>query len=242
MTQTEDTAPGTYEPVAVKVIQEVAEFTPVFAAWQTYQFLGQTSEQQAFQILPADLKRRRAFIQVRGTIGSPAQNEGSVTSPAANAAIVTIAIASLAPGWYTVNWTVELDGTVGAADQNNFILKGPGLGGGLNSVNDPLVGRYPQNSVSMFVPAGNATALSVRAVAAGTLNAVYSAQITIVPMLVPGGYVLVGQYGQVQNGQGGRILANDPKWEIRAHSALWMAGDGVTPSNVTVYVERDQKE
>jgi len=235
------------EPIPLKLTDEdiaairgSAEFTPVFAAWQTYVFQGLPAETQAQQILPADLKRRKAYLQVRGTNGTVATAEGSVTSPGANVALATIAVAGMTPGWYTVNWTAELDGTVSATDENNFIVKGPGLGAGIQGTNDAVVGRYQQNSFSMYVPSGNGTALSVRTVGVGTVGAIYSGQITITPLTIPGGFILVGQYGQVQNGQGGKIFANDPRWEIRSHSALWMAGDGVTTLNVTLYIERDQ--
>lgn len=235
------TVPVTLTDEDRRYLTAVTEATPVFAAWQTVSFQGVATETQPLQILPADLRRRRAFIQVRGVLGSPAQVEGSVTGPGANVAITTIAIASLPPGWYDVNWTVELDGTVAAAEQNNFILKGPGLGGGFNSTNDPTVGRYPQPTVRMYVPPGNGTALSVRSVGAGTGTAIYSAQISITPAIVPGGFILIGQLGQVSNGQGGKIFVGDPRWEIRAHSPLWIAGDGLTTLNVTLLVERDQE-
>jgi hypothetical protein len=238
------------EPVTVPVkltdadlayIRAAGENTPVFAAWQSFVFTGIPADTQPIQILPADLKRRRAYLQVRGTLGAPGQVEGSVTSPGANVAIANMAATALAPGWYTVQWAVELDGTVSATDENNFILKGPGLGAGLNDTNDAAVGRYPQPTVTIYVPAGNGTALSVRSVGAGTVGAIYSAQISVTPLVVNGGFVLVGQLGQVSNGQGGKIIPGDPRWEIRAHSSLYIAGDGATAVNVTLYVERDQE-
>ncbi len=96
--------------------------------------------------------------------------------------------------------------------------------------------------MQIYVPAGNGTAVSVRAIAAGTVGAIYSAEVTLIPLAVPGGFVLVGQYGQVQNGQGGKLVPGDPRWELRSHSPLWIAGDGVTALYVTLLVERDQGE
>ncbi len=207
-TDNDNINPTQIEPVTIKLtdtdlaaIRAAAEFTPVFSAWQTLTFLGVAGETQPQPLLPADLKRRRAYIQVRGTVGTPVQAEGSVTSPGANVAIANVAIASLAPGWYTVNWAVELDGTPGAGDVDNFILKGPGLGAGFTSSNDGAIGRYPQVPAQIYIPAGNATALSIRSILAGTAGAIYT-----------------------------------------AHSALWIAGDGVTALNVTLCVERDQGE
>lgn len=240
-THDEPSAYGELEPIPV-VIRDAAEFTPVWGAWQTLLFQGIATETQPLQILPTDKQRRRAYIQVRPQLGSPAQNENSVTSPGAGATILTITAASIAPGWYTVNWAVELDGTPGAGDVDNFILKGPSLGAGLTSANDGAVGRYPQSPVTIYVASGNALALTVKTVAAGTAGAIYTAQVTLTPLVVPGGYVLVGTLGQVSNGQGGRIYAGDPRWELKAHGLLYIAGDGVTALTVTVLVERDQVE
>lgn len=232
--------PVSIDPEDLAVIRSAAEFSPVFAAWQTIILNGVAADLQPQQILQADLKRIRAYLQVRATGGTPLQSEGSVTSPGANVAIVNVAVGSLTPGWYTVNWAVELDGTVSATDVDNFILKGPGLGTGLTSINDGVVGRYQQNPVQIYISSTNATALSIRSVAAGTVGAVYSAQLSLVPVVNPVGFVTVGQIGQVSNGQGGRIYTGDSRWEIRAHSPLWLTGDGITAMNITVFVERDQ--
>jgi hypothetical protein len=225
------------------MIRGADEFTPVFSSWQNITFTGIAADTgQPQPLIQANLKRRRAYFQVRQTLGTPAQNEGSVTTPGANVAIVTIATTAMAPGWYTVNWAVDLDGTPGAGDVNNFILKGPGLGSGVTADNNGAVGHWQQDPVLMYVPAGNATALSVRSILAGTAGAIYTAQVTLSPVQGPTGYVLVGTYGQVSNGQGGRVYTTDPRWEIRGHGLLYIVGDGVTAMNITVLEELDQGE
>jgi hypothetical protein len=147
-------------------------------------------------ILPKRYRRTKAkiFVPIGGPLGSPAQVEGQVTSPGINANIAQITAAGLAPGTYTVQWTVELDGTVSATDVDNFKITGPGLGGGFVSANDGAVGRYPQLSFTLIVPTGNATALSIRSIAAGTVGAVYTGQISITPVaggLTSGAVVIV---------------------------------------------------
>jgi hypothetical protein len=147
-------------------------------------------------ILPRRYRRSKAkiFIPIAGPLGVAAEVQGSVTSPGANANIVQITVAGLAPGTYTVQWVVELDGTLAAIDGNNFKITGPGLGGGFISANDPVAGRYVQPSFTLVVPTGNATALSIRAIAAGTVGAIYTGQISITPIaggLTAGAVVVV---------------------------------------------------
>lgn len=105
-----------------------------------------------------------------------AQVEGQVTSPAAGAVIVTSA--ALAAGTYDINWTVALQGTVAAADANNFQL----VAGGSNvvaSVNAGAVGSFPQVPARVTVTAGQT--IQVKAIAIGTVGAVYLASVEAIP-------------------------------------------------------------
>jgi hypothetical protein len=252
-----DTDPGVnvninqLEPVPVKLTDEdVAiirgsnELTPVFGGWSNFVLTGIAAETAPQPILPTDLKRIRAYIQVNSVPPATIPGfQGSITSPAANASVVLIgAIGALPPpGIYTVNWTVELDGTVSASDLNNFKLS---IGSTVleNSINDAAIGRYPQLPVTLTIPPGNASNLTVKAIAVGTVGAIYSAEVTLTAVQQFNGFIAVGQLGQVSNGQGARIYANSVRWEIRAHSMLYAAGDGQTPLNVIVYAERNQGE
>jgi hypothetical protein len=112
-----------------------------------------------------------------GGVGASTSLEGSVTSPSANTAIVTLT-GALPTGLVTVQWSVELDGTVGAVDGDNFQLR-YNANTIAQSDNDPAVGRYQQNTVQMFISNPPATALVIRNSAAGTLGSIYSAQYTI---------------------------------------------------------------
>jgi hypothetical protein len=229
------------EPIPVTFIREADEFTPVFGAWQTYSLLGVAAETtQQVQLLPADTRRRKAWIAVNSApVETTTEFEGSAAAPAANGNVVLVSASSLPPpGVYQVNWRVGLDGTVSAADLNNFKLVFGSLL--LNGVNNPVVGDYPQPPVTITIPVGNVSTLSVKAIGAATVGSTYSAQITLTPLTVFNGFISVGTLGQVQNGQGGRIYAGQ-KWEIRAHSLLYFAGDGSTPLSVVVNVERDQE-
>lgn len=240
MTTKEDTAIE-MEPIPVKLIQDAAEFTPVTGAWQSFSMVGVAAETtQQVQLLPTDKRRRRAWLQVN-TVPTEitTEFEGSAAAPAANGNVLLIGTGALPPpGTYTVNWKVGLDGTVSAADLNNFkLVFGSVL---LNGINNPVVGEYPQPPVSITILPGNANTLSVKAIGASTVGSTYSAQITLTPMQVFNGFINVGTLGQVQNGQGGRVYAGQ-KWEIRAHDMVYFTGDGATPLNVTVLVERDQE-
>jgi hypothetical protein len=112
--------------------------------------------------------------------GLGASVEGSVTSPGANSNIASFGINQVIPGSYTVQWTVELDGTPGAGDVDNFRLRYNAINI-LTSVNDGAIGRYPQNTVQLTAIANPAGALLVQSIAAGTAGAVYSAQMTVTP-------------------------------------------------------------
>lgn len=226
----------------VALIRGAAEFTPVFSSWQTFSLQGVATEAtQQVPLLPADLRRRRAYVQVNSAPAETTlQFEGSAAAPAANANVLLISAAALPPpGVYQITWRVGLDGTPAApADLNNFKLVFGSLL--LNAVNDATVGDYLQPPVTIQIPVGNTSTLSVKAIGAATAGTTYSAQIVLTPLASFNGFITVGALGQVQNNQGGRIYAGQ-KWEIRSHSPLFFVGDGVTPLVVVVNVERDQE-
>lgn len=104
------------------------------------------------------------------------QNEGSVTSPAALQTIVTLT--GIPAGNYSIEWTVELAGTLAAGDANNFELK-DSAGNVLQSVNLAVAGQYPQQPVEATLAASSS--VTIEALAVGTVGAVYSAQLVITP-------------------------------------------------------------
>ncbi len=232
--------PVTLSGDTLAAIRQAAEFTPVTSSWQTYVLTGVAAEAtQQVPLLPTDTERIRAWVQVNSVPTAISSDfEGSVAAPGANGNVLLISAGSLPPpGVYRVDWKVGLDGTPAVADLNNFkLVYGPVL---LNAINNPVVGEYPQPSVTITIPVGNVSTLSVKAIGAATAGTVYSAQIVLTALTVFNGYVNVGTLGQVQNGQGGRVYAGQ-KWEIRAHDILYFTGDGSTPLTVVVNVERDQ--
>lgn len=176
------------EPVIVHIASSsakpVRQAAPEYGDCMTWSIDTFVNMGKPTMILPRRYRRSKAkiFIPSAAPLGTAAQAFGSVTSPGANVAIANMAVAALLPGTYLVNWAYDLDGTVSATDLNNLILKGPGLGAGINGINDAAVGHYAQDPVQIVVPTGNGTALSVRSVAAGTAGAIYSAQISITPI------------------------------------------------------------
>jgi hypothetical protein len=242
MTTPDTDAPVTdIPPVDVRIIQQAAEFTPVFSSWQTYLLQGIATEAtQQVPLIAMDPRRRRAWVQVN-SVPSPTtfEFEGQAAAPGANANVLLIAVGSLPPpGQYTVSWKVGLDGTVSAADLNNFKLSFGGVL--LNSINNPVVGEYPQAPVTIIIPPGNTNPVSIRSIGAATAGTIYSAQVTFTSIVQYNGYISVGTLGQVQNGQGGRLYAGQ-KWEIKAHRGLYFTGDGSTPLTVVVNEERDEE-
>lgn len=198
--------------------------------------------------------RRLTVDGLVGSSGGTAQAaEGSVTSPAANATIAQITAANLTPGTYLVNWEVDLDGTPGAGDVNNFKLSGASSGLSLISVNDGVVGHYVQDQVQITIPATNASALSIKAIAAGTAGAIYSGQISLVP--VPGDQVTVyREIGGAGNGNPENRLHTftaagegaGPDWNpgggliLRSPEQLLVAGSGLSAAAVTLSGEAIQ--
>lgn len=105
-------------------------------------------------------------------------NENSIVSPGAFA---TIAQVALPAGEWSIAWTVEVSGTVGAPEVNNFSLS-EGVSTLSNSVNGNSAGLpYPQAPFVASVPVAGATVL-VQCIAAGTVGATYSVTLTASPV------------------------------------------------------------
>lgn len=199
-------------PVPVHIASSGAEPTreiaPEYSACMSWSVdtLANMGNGRPVRLLPRRYRRKEAriYISSLGALGTQASGEGSVTSPGASAPIASIAIGGIANGEYLINWAVSLDGTVSATDVNNFRLQqNPGGVTLENSTNDGVVGRYPQNQ---FGPVSLTTAngLRVVSIAAGTVGAVYSAQINIIPV-VPNetaNLLLASNEPQLMNNQG----------------------------------------
>src|SRR6266851_1638059 len=118
-----DPIPVVLSADTLAAIRQAAEFTPVTSSWQTYALAGVSGEAtQQVPLLPTDKRRIRAWVQVN-SVPSPVtfEFEGSAAAPAGNANVLLIGTGALPPpGIYVVSWKVGLDGTVSAADLNNF--------------------------------------------------------------------------------------------------------------------------
>ena len=109
------------------------------------------------------------------------QAEGSATSPAALTTLTSLVLPS---GGWTLAWQVQVSGTVGATEINNFgLYNGTTLV--LQSENGNTVGQdYPQDPIEIQVPTGGAT-YNIKNIALATTGAVYAAQLVATPANVP---------------------------------------------------------
>jgi len=106
------------------------------------------------------------------------QTEGSVTSPAAGA---TIASLTLPAGDWQLAWQVMVDINGAVADDDNFgLFSGAVQLVGSESGHAPGV-PYPQEPVEVSLGAAGGT-VAVKAIALGTVTAVYVAQLAAVPL------------------------------------------------------------
>lgn len=105
------------------------------------------------------------------------QAEGSVTSPALDTTLATVTLPS---GGWTLQWQVQLAGTLAAADRNNIgLYQADALL--LAAINGIVVDQiYPQEPVQVQVPVGGAT-FNIETIAVGTVGSVYSAQLLAIP-------------------------------------------------------------
>lgn len=113
------------------------------------------------------------------------QSEGSQTSPAATTTITSLVLPS---GGWQLSWLVQVSGTVGAPEIDNFQLVSAGV---LldTSINGNVVGQpYQQQPSQVQIPIGGATVL-IRNNVLATVGAVYAAQLVATPANVPAAQV-----------------------------------------------------
>ena len=123
-----------------------------------------------------------------GTSSSAASGPGtSVTgttsaTPGAGTTVVTEAAASPA-GTFSLSWTATLATAAATGDANNFGLY---AGSALlaTSVNPGTIGSYPQAAVTTYLAA--AATVAVKNIAAGSTGAVYTAALTVTPLMTGG--------------------------------------------------------
>lgn len=194
-------------------------------------------------------------VSVAGLVaggGTPMAKQGSVTSPGSLVSVAQITAANLIPGTYTVQWAVDLDGTVSATDVNNFQLSSALVPGTpLASENNGAAGHYQQLPVQITIPVGNAANLTIRSNAAGTAGAIYSAEMTLTP--VPGDevslYREIGGAGggnpenflhtftAAPSGPGPSLRPGGKGLVLRAPEQLLLAGSNLAASAVILSAE-----
>lgn len=125
-------------------------------------------------------------------VAAPAshQAEGSVTSPAAGATVVSLVLPS---GGWTLNWIVQVSGTVGAPEVDNFQLVSAGAVLDTSINGNAVAVPYQQLPSQVQIPIGGATVL-VRANVLGTVGAVYAAQLVATPASLPAAQVQVPDF------------------------------------------------
>jgi hypothetical protein len=167
------------------------------------------------------------------------QNYNTATSPGADA---TIAAVTLLPGVvYSVTVIVQLSGTLGAGDTNNMLLETGNL---LQTLITPP-GVAGQVSNGPFIITGSAAGAgltcAVEAIAASTVGAVYSAQITATPV----GGDQVTLFREINSPTSGNpqnalhtFTSAAADWEpggglvLRSPESLLLAGSGLAAASV----------
>lgn len=112
------------------------------------------------------------------TSAAPNQAEGTQAAPGAG--VVIAQLTGLPAGTYNINWSVELEGPVAAADNNNMVLF-TGAGNVQIALAPPAAGVYPQQPVEVTIPAGGT--IGIKAIGAATAGTTYGAQFSISPTL-----------------------------------------------------------
>jgi hypothetical protein len=119
-----------------------------------------------------------------GTAGYPTGGPGVTTTAVTSAAPgagTTVTTQSAGPGSVLLSWTVALQTAAAAGDASNF-----GLYNGAvllaTSVNTGTVASFPQAAVTTYLESA-ATVVTVKNIGAGTAGSVYSATLTLTPMM-----------------------------------------------------------
>jgi len=190
---------------------EIESEVPVPGSRGVYPVTVTQAQATAGAQLVSGPKRLLGWSLVSGAAATT-EAAGQVTSPAAGATVVQLT--GLPAGDYAVTWTVELSGTLAAADANNFRLLN-GASAVLDSDNLAVAGTYPQPGVVITVPASGS--VSIQAIAAGTVGAVYRAQLVL--SLLAGGAL-----GNVLDGAQvvGAISTGQDQVDVQ-----WMGDDGI---------------
>lgn len=151
------------------------------------------------------------------------ENEGQANAPLAGTSLLGLV---LTQGEWVITWTVEVDGTTAAAEDNNFELV-QDANVLLTSLNGHVAGQpYQQVSVTVSVGAGGSV-MHVKNINAGTAASVYLADIAASP---------VGTVAVAEITSGGNPVA-EISIPVGATDTQWMSDGGIRlPSDLTLSV------
>lgn len=137
----------------------------------------------------------------------PVFKDGTVTTPTAGQTIVSFG--TLPAGEYTVDVLLQIAGTPAAADANNMEITGP-PGGPFILLNQGAVGEYPQEPITFTLTAP--TLCVIRAIALATSGAIYSAEVTITPMVGLGTEATIQDGNNIMGALTLGASQSDTKW------------------------------
>lgn len=173
--------------------------------------------------------------------GASTTTVGSVTSPAADQVITSQALTA---GTWVIGWTVQLSGTLGAGDANNFVMESNNVQVA-QSLNAGAAGTYTQPPVTVVIPAGGAT-VEIEALAVGTVGAVYQAQMTATPQATPGsagtpirlGNTQASVAGVTAAAPGDGVVVEPQTWTppVKTQGELWAVAMSATPVPASVLI------
>lgn len=162
--------------------------------------------------------------------GAGVTGAGTATNPGAGGTIATIsaaALTALSPGGglYQIQWLASLQGTVAAGDANNMRLTSPAGTGVENGIFPGVAGSYPQEPVTLFVPAGQS--INVQAIgAASGASAVYGAQISATLLPGSGDAVTLSKVSPTGlNNVLHQFTAAQPDWQLSSSSVFLLPDD-----------------
>lgn len=196
------------------------------------------------QLLPFDGSRAQAQVScspgASGSSGAGAASiQGTGNLAAGFLAGATVTSITLPPGTYSVNWNVNVGGTVTAADANNLqlVLNGTPVATAVTATGSTanFQGQLP---ITVTVPPGASQVLAAVAPAVGSGTASIRAQIVATPEGAAGAGVYLGSVAQVSASPPlGFWLPSGVTIPVRNNQQLWCVGTG-SPVTVSVLAER----
>jgi len=216
--------------------------SPEFGTCVTWSVDTLANMGQPLRLLTRRYRRTKAKIIISnlGPFGAAAGAQGTQAAPAANTQICVIAASTVVPGWYMIKWNVNLSGTTGAPEEDNFQLR---LGASTldTSSNPGAAGSFPQSDYGpVYI---NNQGVAIRSgTNVATAASVYGADVQIVPVNAPpgGGNIILNSHQEQlmqPTAPAGAIIATAPitiEWENQNPLYAVVAPGGNGPVQVAV--------